>query len=220
MNTLLLVEPNGEIKQSKVKDLTRDTLFKKCGFRADTDFIKRATWKVMLDEKVCIELWAKDTGKANNENKYDFPPPVDIALYFGSCALIRFDEESNKIIDLTLPVWNKVYEKLFGGFHDLVAEEDDELSEDELETVDKKLKTKHGYLKDGFVIDSHHNSDNEDDENGDEDYDEDEDDDDEHSLAQENDEDEDEEEFFGSELEESDYEYSDEEDEEPICGKK
>ena len=46
-------------------------------------------------------------------------------------------------------------EKLFGGFEDLGAtalEDDNET--DELENVPKNKKTKDGYLKDGFVVDS------------------------------------------------------------------
>jgi hypothetical protein len=52
-------------------------------------------------------------------------------------------------------MWEKIYEKLFGGFEDIgttAAEDDNE--EDELENVPKHKKTKNGYLKDGFVVDS------------------------------------------------------------------
>ena len=51
--------------------------------------------------------------------------------------------------------WNKLYEKLFGGFEDLsatCAEDEEEI--DELELVPEEKKTKHGYLKDGFVVDT------------------------------------------------------------------
>jgi hypothetical protein len=74
---------------------------------------------------------------------------------------------------LNLQLWKKIYEKLFGGFEDLAAtaKEDDE-EEDELATVPKEKKTKQGYLKDGFVVDSDdtdenvsHSSSEEDDEN-------------------------------------------------------
>jgi ABC-type glutathione transport system ATPase component len=85
-------------------------------------------------------------------------PPIDKKLFFGSCAIIAFvkNNDGNKSYqDLTLPLWNKIYEKLFGGFEDLsstAAEDEDE--EDELANVPKEKKTKHGYLKDGFVVDS------------------------------------------------------------------
>ena len=55
-----------------------------------------------------------------------------------------------------MELWEKVYEKLFGGFENLAltaAEDEDE--EDELDAVPKSKKTKKGgYLKDGFVVDS------------------------------------------------------------------
>lgn len=207
MTDIIIIETNGTVKQSKVKDLTFETLYKKAGFRADTNFKKRTTWKTtILNENIIIELWAKDDGKANFENKYDFPPPVDKVLYFGICLLIRIDLTGN-IVGLTSDVWKNVYEKLFGGFEDI--EDDEEGSEDELENVDKKLKTKHGYLKDGFVVDevaSDH----------DDDYsDEDEDDDDDDGVSNKDENEEDEEEYeddlVGSELEEDEYDYSDDE---------
>ena len=211
MTTLLLVESNGTIKQTKVKDITFDTLYKKCGFRVETDFGKRTTWKLNVgSEKFAVELWAKDNGKANNENKYDFPPPVDNALYFGTCLLIRVDD-NGQILDLTTPIWNKIYEILFGGFED-IGDEEEELSEDELEYVDKKKKTKHGYLKDGFVVDSIESGeedDNDDDDDGDEEEDGEE---EEGGVGEYVEEGEDEgEDNSGTELEESEYDYSDEE---------
>jgi hypothetical protein len=93
------------------------------------------------------------------ENKYDFPPPVDKNLYFGSCALvgmIKDNTSNNSNINLSVDLWNKIYEKLFGGFENLtVTCIEDEDEEDELKNVPKNMKTKNGgYLKDGFVVDS------------------------------------------------------------------
>jgi hypothetical protein len=104
-------------------------------------------------------MYGKLVGNANMENKYDFPPPVDKKLYFGSCALVgmlRDDSNNRSFINLSLELWNKIYEKMFGGFEDLditCTEDDDE--EDELSPVPKNMKTKKGgYLKDGFVVDT------------------------------------------------------------------
>jgi len=207
MTDIIIIETNGTLKQSKAKELTFETLYKKAGFRTDTNFKKRTTWKTMIsNENIIIELWAKDDGKANYENKYDFPPPVDKALYFGICVLIRVDENAN-IIGLTSALWKTIYEKLFGGFDDI--EEDEEISEDELDNVDKKLKTKHGYLKDGFVVDEVESEDEEDYSYDDDDEAEDE----ENSKKGDNEEAEEEydDDLVGSELEEDEYDYSDEE---------
>ena len=151
MTSILLINNAGTIKSLKAKDITFETLYKKCGFKSAEEFDRRASWNTHIDgSDVITELWAKDDGKANTENKYDFPPPVDTALYFGTCAVVRVDKKTGAIINLTEDLWTKVYEKLFGGFEDIGDE--DEYSEDELENVDPALLTSHGYLKDDFVV--------------------------------------------------------------------
>jgi len=158
--TIIIVDKSASLKNLTVKDYKVDELYKKCGFKKADTFILQVEWPVKLDgQKYLIQMYGKLDGKANMENKYDFPPPVDKQLYFGSCALVGMlrDESTNRShINLSLELWNKLYEKLFGGFEDLAAiGADDDDEEDELENVPKKLKTKKGgYLKDGFVIDS------------------------------------------------------------------
>jgi hypothetical protein len=101
---------------------------------------------------ITVELWARHDGLANQENKYDFPPPADNELFFGNCALLARDSNMN-IVDLTVEKWNKVYEHLFGGFETLADNEDeDDEEEDELDNIPSSMKTKDGYLKDGFII--------------------------------------------------------------------
>ena len=160
--SIVLIEANGTIKTLKTKEVSTDMLHKKCGFRVSDDFHSRHTWRVSLKENdikvpYTVSIWAKKTGKANFENKYDFPPPIDNELFFGTCAIVRMAETSStsttdepSFLDLTKETWLKIYEKLFGGFEDIGDE--DEYSEDELENVDPALLTAHGYLKDDFVV--------------------------------------------------------------------
>ena len=158
--TIIIVDKGASLKTLTVKDYKVEDLFKKCGFKKADDFLLQVEWPVKLDgQRYLIQMYGKLVGKANMENKYDFPPPVDKKLYFGSCALVgmlRDDSNNRSFINLSLELWNKIYEKLFGGFEDLAVtctEDDDE--EDELEAVPKNMKTKKGgYLKDGFVVDS------------------------------------------------------------------
>ena len=158
MASIVLIESNGTVKTLKTKEVTPETLYKKCGFRVNEDFLCRHTWQVKLtgastasNEVYSISVWAKKSGKANSENKYDFPPPIDKELFFGTCAVVRTElKDTNTFIDLTKETWLKIYEKLFGGFEDIGDE--DEYSEDELANVDPALLTKNGYLKDGFVV--------------------------------------------------------------------
>ena len=147
MASLVLIDKTGTMKQLNTKCVTREDLYKKCGFKKAADFERRAIWKIGEEY---IELWAKNVGKANTENKYDMPPPVDNDLYFGTCCLFKTDEGGDAIESLTTSEWKKMYEHLFGGFEDI--DEEEEPSEDELEKVPAELKTKDGYLKDGFVV--------------------------------------------------------------------
>ena len=168
--TIILVEKNGELKTLSIKDYKEDELYKKCGFKKADDFSKQIDWSSKIEgQKYLISMYGKSEGKANMENKYDFPPPVDSKLYFGCCALVaqtRDEFNKNTPINLSLELWNKIYEKLFGGFEDLTivkGEEDDDLEEDELDAVPKSKKTKAGYLKDGFAVDDDENGDDDDD---------------------------------------------------------
>ena len=147
MVKLIIINKEGTVKEQKVNSFSKDELYKKAGLKKPDDFQLRAKWNV---KKRSVELWAKDSGRANTENKYDFPPPVDSKLYFGNCILIDSHDK-----DLTENDWLEMYETLFGGFEDLsaTAKEDEEES-DELEHISPSKKTKQGYLKDGFVVDT------------------------------------------------------------------
>ena len=133
-------------------------------------------------------------------------------LFFGNCVIlakVKNDEGKQVYTNLSLELWEKIYEKLFGGFEDLASTAfEDENEIDELANVPKEKKTKQGYLKDGFVVDS--DADNNSDEYETEDEDEDEVDstensDDKDDLDGEMIED------IGSELSEDNYDYSSDE---------
>lgn len=199
MTGFVQIDKTGTIKEVSKKNLTRETLYKYSGFKKPDGFERRTTWDVSVEgNRHIIELWGRDFGKAGTENKYDFPPPCDTALYFGTCALIKVSQENDEIKDFDGDTWLKIYEKLFGGFEDLGCEDSEE-SEDELENVPSEYKTKNGYLKDGFVVDSgsDKNNDSEEDES-----------DDENSVASGDDSSDEE----GSELEMEEYDYSDDDD--------
>ena len=155
MTSFVQIDKTGTIKEITKKKLTKETLYKFSGFKKPDGFEKRTTWNVAVEgNQHIIELWARDFGKAGTENKYDFPPPCDTSLYFGTCSLIKVSKDDNdEIKDFAGDTWLKIYEKLFGGFEDLGGEDSEE-SEDELESISSEYKTKNGYLKDGFVVDS------------------------------------------------------------------
>jgi hypothetical protein len=157
--SVIIVEKIGSLKSLTVKDYKEEELYKKCGFKKPDGFSKQTEWGIKLDgKKYIVALFAKTEGKANTENKYDFPPPVDTTLFFGNCVLvstIKKDDGSFGVVSLSVEQWDKMYEKLFGGFEDLAATcAEDEAEEDELDSIPASKKTKQGYLKDGFVVDS------------------------------------------------------------------
>jgi len=157
--TIIIVEKGGSLKSLAIKDFKLEELYKKCGFKKAEDFIKQVEWTAKYeDEKYYVEVFAKTEGRPNSENKYDFPPPIDTKLFFGNCAIlakIKNDDGKQVYTNLTLELWEKIYEKLFGGFEDLALTAiEDENESDELENIPKEKKTKQGYLKDGFVVDS------------------------------------------------------------------
>lgn len=200
--TGILINKTGELKEVKINDLNE--LYKLCKFKKPDNFDLRHTWKIRLKEtKYKLNLYAKNDGRANTENKYDLPPPVDNDLFFGSMLVVAFSPD-DELLSLTIEIWEKLYEKMFGGFEDLkdTAKEDEE-EEDELENIPDSMKTKEGYLKDGFIVD-----DDDEDEEGD--YEE---EDLDYEGGDEDDEEDDEEDDLdecGSELAYEDYVYSDE----------
>lgn len=157
---IIIVEKTGELKLLSVKDFKEEELYKKGGFKKADNFIKQTEWLVSYPNgtKYLIQVYAKTEGRANSENKYDFPPPIDTKLFYGSCAILAKTKNSGGVYeytDLSLSLWENIYEKLFGGFEDLaLTSTNDDDEEDELANIPKEKKTKDGYLKDGFVVDS------------------------------------------------------------------
>jgi len=156
---VLIVEKNGTLKSLTIKDYKEEELYKKCGFKKADNFNLQTQWVTKINgQKLVVSMYGKLDGRANTENKYDFPPPIDTKLYFGNCVLVAMICDTNNersLCDLTNVLWNTIYEKLFGGFDNLQNSSiDDEDEEDELEHVASSKKTKiGGYLKDDFIVD-------------------------------------------------------------------
>lgn len=169
MTKLVIVTKGCDVKELDAKSVNEDELYKKCNYRKPTDFEMVTEWNVKIgSKKYKIRCYGKKVGKANMENKYDFPPPIDSTLLYGNCAIVRIEDD--EIVDLTKGEWDKIYEKLFGGFEDLGGSEEDEkdkeMDVDELADVPKDKLTSNGYLKDGFVVDDEGSDEIESDESG------------------------------------------------------
>ena len=171
MPSIIIVEKVGSIKQVSMKSVVETELYKKAGLKVSDGFKCFTNWTVeYATRQYTISLYGKTTGRANYENKYEFPPPVDNTLFFGNCILIAKSTEG-AIVDLNLDMWEKIYETLYGGFEDVGEEDSDSDCDSDAEEVGKC--TKNGYVKDGFVVDDDEDEDDEDDESDEDESDED-----------------------------------------------
>lgn len=152
MPVILIIEKNGNIKELNLKFVKEDELYYVAGLKTPVNFKLETSWNVKFeDEQYEIFLYAKNKGKHNQENKYEFPPPVDQELYFGNCILLN--KNKGEITDLNKDEWDKIYDYLYGGFEE-IGEEDSEEEDDDDATENRMKLSKDGYVKDGFIVDS------------------------------------------------------------------
>lgn len=153
MPTAILIDKKGSIKEVVLKTFVESDLYKKAGFKAADGFQNTHTWTINAANKnYNISLYGKVFGRAGQENKYDFPPPVDNTLFFGSCILVNnLSEDKTKIDSVSKDEWKILYDHLFGGFEDLGSEDSDESDDEEDENAGLP-RTKSGYAKDGFIV--------------------------------------------------------------------
>jgi hypothetical protein len=161
--SVVVVNKTGVLKDRTIKQYDETVLYKEAGFKSGDGFALQTIWKKeSINRGFSVSLYAKVKGKAGQENKYDFPPPVDSVLYFGSCLLIATSPDGSKT-DLHVKDWIAIYEHLFGGFEDIGSQDSEEESEDDLSDPDVP-RTKEGYVKDGFIVDDEDEEDDDEDE--------------------------------------------------------
>ena len=149
MPSFIIVEKTGSLKNAKTTDLV--DLYKKCGFKTNEGFSLAHAWSVEFnDTEYKMEVYGKITGRANTENKYEFPPPIDNVLFFGNCAAVLY--VNNKMTDMGQQEFKDIMEHLYGGYSDIGDSDEDEEEEDE--DILGLPKTKDGYVKDDFVVSS------------------------------------------------------------------
>jgi hypothetical protein len=152
MPVILIVDKSGSIKELNVKTYSEDELYKKAGFKTSEGFKLITTWDVNLEgTKYFISVYGKTTGRAGQENKYEFPPTIDNVLLFGNCVLVN-QLECEPVSNLKKSEWDRIYEHLYGGFED-IADESSDLSHDDTDSDLNLPITASGYVKDGFIVD-------------------------------------------------------------------
>ena len=175
MKSIVIVEKTGTLKTTKFKEDNIDELYKKAGCKTSKDFEKQTSWSLEINnKKYKIYVYGKTNGRAGQENKYDFPPPIDNTLFFGSCVVLA-KNQSSEVVDLSLELWKSIYETLFGGFEDIGDEDSEE---------EDVPRTKEGYVKDDFIVDDDEEEDGDyEDDEEEEEEDEDEDDEEEEEIV-------------------------------------
>jgi hypothetical protein len=73
---------------------------------------------------------------------------MDNTLFFGSCVVLNM--ENNEVTDISVKEFEDMMEHLYGGFEDVSSEPSSESEEEDADLP----KTKDGYVKDGFIVDS------------------------------------------------------------------
>lgn len=158
--TVLSIEKSGSIKEHELKTYDEAQLYKKAGFKSAEGFELQTEWGAEVNnKKYSVSVYGKTNGRAGQENKYEFPPPIDNTLFFGACVLVN--KQNGAPTSITKDEWKLVYDHLYGGFED-IGDEDSEESDDDVS--DSAPRTKEGYVKDDFIVD---------DDEEDEDYDDD-----------------------------------------------
>ena len=150
MPSFVIVEKNGSVKCTTSKTLNVSELYKKCGFKSNEGFNCAHTWSITFnDVEYKLQVYGKITGRAGSENKYEFPPPIDNVLFFGSCAVIN--TQNDNIVDMNATEFKDIMDFLQGGYSDLGEEDSEDEEDDDIDPLIEK--TKEGYVKDDFVVD-------------------------------------------------------------------
>lgn len=108
---IIIVDKIGELKTLNVKNYCEQELYKKCGFKKDTNFMLHATWNIILnDVNYSVSMYGKTNGKKNFENICKFPHPISDKTFYGSCALVAMCDNTN--VNLTIDLWKELNSKI------------------------------------------------------------------------------------------------------------
>ena len=114
---------NNEINEVKVKNLTEDSIYKKCNFKNDTDFSKLKIWNY---DNFSIELWGKNKGFSNSLSNFELFKNNGLNIYGKSIFLMKNDED--KYISLNKENFNNYSEYSYNSelTYELYEYSDDE----------------------------------------------------------------------------------------------
>jgi hypothetical protein len=97
---------NTSFKLLKVKNVTEENIYKKCGYKTSMNFKKIHTWN--LDDK-CIELWCKEDTNIKKYNEHSILTKYSIKLNVNN-KCIFFLKNNDHYINLETDVFNKFFD--------------------------------------------------------------------------------------------------------------
>jgi len=154
MPSIVVIDKNGVISDTIMKQFNEDELYKKAGFKTPKHFecIKKHCWSINHNNMTYkISVYGKTDGRESTINKYDLPPPLDVLPFnkphiYGPIIIVN-ENENGAPHDIKTGQWIQLYDFLTGGVDDTGSTEDDEDEEEVAKNPDKN-----GYEKDDFVV--------------------------------------------------------------------
>ena len=119
---------NEKINEIKIKNLTDDNIFKKCGYKNNNNFKKLYSWD--FTNTTTIELWGKEELK-KTESKFSVFTKYNIKTINKTLFLLR-DNNTNKFNSLSLTEFSNFFK----------LENDESMSEFNLELNNENLNQK------------------------------------------------------------------------------
>lgn len=119
--SIVLVDREGNLKNLNVKNFSENELYKRCGFKKDTNFSLRCSISPTINYvQHKFAFYGKSEGNNNFENKYDLLSMLKVKIY-GSFAIVAYNE-NNEPINLYVDNWNFIYEQLKTNCDDLLID--------------------------------------------------------------------------------------------------
>lgn len=97
---------NTNFKLLKVKNVTEENIYKKCGYKTSTNFQKMYTWNL---EDNYIELWSKEDTNIKKYNQHDILTKYSIKLNVNN-KCIFFLRNKEQFINLDSDIFNKFFD--------------------------------------------------------------------------------------------------------------
>lgn len=169
MPYIVVIDKNGVVSDTLMKQFNEDELYKKAGFKTSKNFecIRKHCWSIKYNNIMHkISVYGKTDGRESTINKYELPPPLDILPLnkphiYGPILIVN-EDENGVVHDIKTSQWIQLYDYLIGGVEE--TEEDDDEEDDE----EAKNPDKNGYEKDDFLVSDGEGEDEEDDDEEDE----------------------------------------------------